>query len=67
MSCKYCGRRGGPGLPTPFDGCANTRDMEDFAELGDDTRFYQLAKIGGGEKGLNYVIANREARRQKDV
>ena len=60
MSCKFCGRSGGPSLPTPFDGCMNTRDMEGFAESGDDTCFYQLARLGGGEKGLKYVIANRE-------
>ncbi len=54
--CKYCGRfRAYP--------CMNTRDMEDFAEDGDDGCFYQLAKEGGGEKGLQYVINNREARK----
>ena len=39
--------------------------MEDFAEDGDRECFYQLAKLGGGEKGLRYVISNYEARRKQ--
>ena len=59
-TCEYCQRNSS-------NPCRNTRDMEDFAESGDNECFYQLAKVGGGEKGLRYVIANREARaRQKD-
>ncbi len=47
--------------------CKNTRDMEDFAEDGDDICFYQLVRSGiihdcGGEKGLRYVVLNREKR-----
>ena len=60
MRCKFCGRKEGTGQFDLANSCMNTRDMEDFAELGDDTCFYQLAKLGGGEKGLNYIIANRE-------
>lgn len=59
--CEYCNReRHYP--------CNNTRDMEDFAEDGNRECFYQLAKSGGGEKGLQYVINNCEARmnRRKD-
>jgi hypothetical protein len=43
----------------------NTRDMEDFAIDGDRECFFQLAKLGGGEKGLKYVILNAEAKVQK--
>jgi len=53
--CEYCGQQ-------KHYSCRNTRDMEDFAEDGYDEYFYQLAKLGGGEKGLQYVINNREAR-----
>lgn len=45
----------------------NTRDMEDSAILNDLECFFQLAKLGGGEKGLNYVIANRDARKEGKV
>jgi hypothetical protein len=43
----------------------NTRDMEDFAIEGERECFYQLAKKGGGEKGLKYVIANCESRKER--
>lgn len=55
--CEYCGR-------DRSYSCRNTRDMEDFGEAGDRECFYQLAKLGGGEKGLQYVIKNCEARRK---
>ena len=58
IECRYCKR-------ARVYHCMNTRDMEDFAEDGDNECFYQLAKIGGGEKGLQYVINNREARKKK--
>ena len=51
IDCEYCGR------PRNFT-CNNTRDMEDFAEDGDRECFFQLARLGGGEKGLKYVIMN---------
>ena len=51
--CGYCNRERG------FS-CNNTRDMGDFAIDGERECFYQLAKVGGGEKGLNYVILNCE-------
>jgi len=54
-TCKYCQRERGYS-------CMNTRDMEDFAIDGDLSCFFQLAKLGGGEKGLKYVIANAEVR-----
>ncbi len=54
-ACRYCSRN-------QDYTCMNTRDMEDFAEGGDRECFYQLAKLGGGEKGLKYVISNCEAR-----
>ncbi len=55
--CEYCGRD--KNYP-----CRNTRDMEDFGEGGDRECFYQLAKLGGGEKGLRYVIAHCEKRQE---
>ena len=59
-TCVYCGRNQEiRSIP-----CYNTRDMEDFAISGDRECFYQLAKIGGGEKGLRYVINNCEAVRE---
>lgn len=54
MTCEYCKR--------PDGHCINTRDMEQFAIEGENECFYQLAKLGGGEAGLKYVINNREAR-----
>lgn len=56
--CRYCQREQGYA-------CMNTRDMEDFAVDGDRECFFQLAKLGGGEKGLKYVILNAEAKVQK--
>jgi len=40
--------------------------MEDFSIDGDDFCLTQLAKKGGGEKGLQYVILNRAARAALD-
>lgn len=56
--CKYCEKE------RSYE-CHNTRDMEDFAESGNRECFYQLAKLGGGEKGLPYVIANCSAREDR--
>ncbi len=55
--CEYCFR------DRAFR-CHNTRDMEDFAEDGDHECFFQLAKLGGGEKGLRYVILNHLKRKE---
>lgn len=58
LRCEYCGcDKSWP--------CRNTRDMEESGEGGDRECFYQLARLGGGEKGLRYVIANCEARRER--
>ena len=59
VPCKYCGISRGYT-------CVNTRDMEDFSIEGYRECFFQLAKLGGGEKGLIYIIANCEAR-EKEV
>ena len=59
MVCEYCKVSRGYT-------CINTRDMEEAAEGGNRECFFQLAKLGGGEKGLKYVIANCEAR-EKEV
>ena len=60
VKCEYCQReRNYP--------CRNTRDMEDFAEGGDDYCLRQLAKKGGGEKGLRYVILNRKLKGDEGV
>ncbi len=56
--CRYCQRERGYT-------CMNTRDMEDFAVDGDRECFFQLAKLGGGEKGLRYVTLNADAKAQK--
>ena len=48
--CKYCNRE----LPVP---CLNTRDMEEIAIFGDRECFWQLALLGGGERGLQAVIS----------
>lgn len=53
--CEYCNRR--QRVP-----CRNTRDMEETAEAGDRECFWELAKLGGGEKGLMYVIAHAKRR-----
>ena len=58
--CKYCGRTRGYT-------CVNTRDMEDFAISNDLECFFQLAKLGGGEKGLKYIIANRDAKKEGKI
>ncbi len=49
--CGYCNRERNYS-------CKNTRDMEDSAESGDRECFFRLAELGGGEKGLDYVIAH---------
>ena len=52
VKCEYCNRdRGYP--------CNGTRDMEDAAIEGHDDCLEQLARLGGGEKGLKYVVLNR--------
>ena len=58
-TCTYCGR-------TRVYPCNNTRDMEDFAIDGDDFCLRELAKLGGGEKGLRYVILNRKLEQTND-
>ena len=55
--CKYCGKE-------QSYACMNTRDMEDFAIDGNRECFFQLARMGGGEKGLRYVIANIETKKR---
>lgn len=50
MKCKYCNRN------IDVD-CMNTRDMEENAIAGDRECFFQLASLGGGERGLNSIIA----------
>ena len=52
MKCEYCGRnRGWP--------CKNTRDME---EIGDGVCDNALMRLGGGERTVNRLRAQRLAR-----
>ena len=60
IDCQYCKR------PRDYP-CMNTRDMEDFAIDGDDQCLCELAKVGGGEKGLRYVILNRDFTKLREV
>ena len=39
--------------------------MEDWAIDGEDWCLVALTKLGGGEQGLRYVIANREEMRKR--
>lgn len=55
FTCRWCGRSGN-GI------CRNSRDMTDQAIEGDETCFEQLAAIGWGESGEEYVRANKAAR-----
>ncbi len=41
--------------------CCNTRDMESKAIYGNRECFYQLAKQGGGEIGLDEIVKLHEA------
>lgn len=59
VKCKYCHREGGYS-------CMNTRDMEDFAIDGDGLCLRELARLGGGEKGLRYIILNRKLKGDKE-
>ena len=52
IKCEYCG------VESAYP-CHSTRDMEDFAEDGNEECLNQLALKDGGEKGLRYVILNR--------
>lgn len=54
--CRWCEREGQWPLI-----CMSSRDMEDCACEGNDQCWQALVEIGGGEKGLAYVAANRRA------
>lgn len=54
--CGLCGKSGKN--YTPFNGCANTRDAEDFAIDGDLDCLEYIVMHNAGEKGPRYVILN---------